>query len=284
MSALRLLWFVPPPIAVLATAIAPGTFDGARNRSSDEQFDSLVQGSCDAVVTAMDNVFAWNRRAGPGDFQIVAQVERTTPLSLIGSTITQLAEMRGAQVLVDAPGNGFVIALRALLADAGLAADTYELKEMGGVKERFDGLMAKAGDATLLGPPFDQMAIGAGKTLIARIQDAYPTFPGQGLVVRRSMLAHLQPQLQALLQAFELARARSRSDRIAARSLLVQAGVDPLAADPMLANLPQCLRPDSEGVALLIDHRRRLGLEGGDDSYEVLVNATLLPHQKKDSE
>ena len=54
---------------------------------SDEQFERLVRGDCDAVVTAMDNVFAWNRRAGPGDFCIVAQIERTTPLVVMAALL-----------------------------------------------------------------------------------------------------------------------------------------------------------------------------------------------------
>ena len=36
-------------------------------------------------------------------------------------------------------------------------------------------------------------------------------------------------------------------------------------------------RPDRDGVELLIGQRQRLGLQGGKDTYEMLVNEMLLP-------
>lgn len=281
MAALRVMWFVPPPIAILAKSLEPDAVKGALNRSSDEQFDALVSGSADAVVTAMDNVFAWNRRAGPGDFQVVAQLERTTPLTLVGSKAGDLSDLRGAEILVDAPENGFVIALRAMLADAGIPPQAYSLREAGGVKARFDDLMAGIGDATLLGPPFDSMALTLGRTMIARVQDAYPKFPGQGLVVRHNTLIRRLPQFRAWFEALESARKQAEAVPDAASIVIAAAGFEPLAAAAMVNNLPHSLRPDREGVDLLVRHRQRLGLPGGDDTYETLVNETLLKEEKE---
>src|SRR5205085_8166972 len=85
MHTLRLLWFVPSPVAVVADALrlaSTVTVQAARNPSSEAQFDALACGEVDAVVTAMDNVMDWNLRPGPRDLRIVAQVEGTTPLTL----------------------------------------------------------------------------------------------------------------------------------------------------------------------------------------------------------
>lgn len=287
MNPLRVMWFVPAPLIVLAQAALPGSVDGVINKSSDEQYDALVQGRCDAVVTSMDNVFAWNRRKGPRDFRIVAQVERTTPLSLVGSSASKLADLPGAAILVDAPHNGFVIALRAMLADAGIASHAYGLVETGGVKERFDALLAGEGAATLLGPPFDSLALQAGMTLLARVQDHYPAFPGQGLVIRQETIERRRPQLQAWLAALEHIAAICHADAAgpglaaANRGRLVAAGFAPLVAAAMLENLPAGLRPPRAGIELLRRHRQQLALEGAEDSYERLVDTSLLGNQEE---
>jgi hypothetical protein len=269
------MWFVPNPLIVLAQAALPGAAEGGLNKSSDEQYETLVQGGCDAVVTSMDNVFAWNRRTGPSDFRIVAQVERTTPLFLIGSSARRLADLRGAEILVDAQHNGFVIALRALLADAGIASDTYSLLEVGGVKARFDALVGGVGMATLLGPPFNDLAMQKGMAQLARVQDHYPEFPGQGLVMRQEAIARLRPQLCTWMAALAMTAARARTLPKSC-AMLVAAGFAPAAAAAMLANLPSGLRPTQRGIELLIRHRQRLLLEGADDSYKQLVDTSLL--------
>lgn len=273
MTPLRVMWFVPTPLIVLAQHGQPGAVEGVLNKSSDEQYEALAQGRCDAVVTSMDNVFAWNRRGGPDDFRIVAQVERTTPLTLIGSSATTLSALRGAEILVDAKHNGFVIALRAMLADQGLASEHYNLVETGGVKARFDALMAGAGAATLLGPPFDGLALQAGMTLLARVQDHYPEFPGQGLVMRGEAVARLRPQLLAWFAALERAAAAAGP---ASLDVLVASGFAPAAAAAMLDNLPAGLRPQPAGIALLIRQRQQLSLAGASDTYDQLVDTSLI--------
>src|SRR3954470_8521334 len=150
---LRLLWFVPAPLAVVAQGLkltSGVTLQAERNPSSDAQYHALASGEADAVVTAMDNVMDWNLRSGgPGDLKIIAQLERTTPLTLVGQKgRTALQELRGGTILVDAPRNGFIVALRARLAEAGIGPETCALEPVGGVKERHDALLAGQGDAT----------------------------------------------------------------------------------------------------------------------------------------
>ena len=286
-SAMRLMWFVPPPVVVVASAlglVAADTFTAVRNTSSDEQFEALSSGGMDLVVTAMDNVIAWNRRAGPVDFCIVAQIERTTPLHLMARPDVQtLADVRERTVLVDAPGNGFVIALRALLADAGLGADSYALHQVGGVKERLDALLAGEGHCTLLGPPFDTMALKAGMVRLASVQERYPAFPGQGLVMRRQAIERLREPLSAWLQGIDTASRSFTADEAAVRRALLDAGFPEAAVPAMVLMRPRSLRPDREGLELIIQHRQQLGLIGGDESYDRLVETSLLPSSTGDT-
>ncbi|MGR8023357.1 ABC transporter substrate-binding protein [Burkholderia cenocepacia] len=272
----RVMWFVPPLLALVAGS-EPGAIrvDARRNRSSDEQFDALVSGDVDAVVTSMDNVIGWNRRAGPRDFRVVAQIERTTPLSVVGQpSRATLGDLRDTDILVDAVDNGFVVALRMLLRDAGLADDAYRLVPCGGVKERFDALVAGQGAATLLGPPFDALAVRSGLTPLASVQEAYPEFPGQGVVMRAGCTA--RAHVVAWLANLERARLIVAGDAERATRAVLAGGLPLAAADAMLATAPESLRPDRAGVALLVEHRRALGLAGGEDDHAAFVDDSLI--------
>lgn len=280
---IRAIWFMPPPIAIVAAADGRYSeqaisIDAVRTRSSDEQFATLVTGERDAAVTAMDNVLAWNLRDGPQDFAIIGQVETTTLLPVIArAEILSLTGLAGRNILVDAPANGFVVALRAMLADAGIGEDGYTLIEVGGVKERLDVLVAGQGDATLLGPPFDAMALAAGFVSLGRINDSYPAFPGQGIVVRKETLQRQRAALSAWLSALEAGRQSIVDKPDAARAALAAEGFAGAAVDTMIAACPPfSLAPDPKGVDLLLAQRRQVGLPGGDVSYDALVDLTVL--------
>ncbi|RKR31355.1 ABC transporter substrate-binding protein [Paraburkholderia sp. BL17N1] len=273
---IRVMWFVPPLLAMVAAQDRRSLVtQSIRNRSSDEQFNALVAGEVDAVVTSMDNGIGWNRRVGPQDFRVVAQVERTTPLILVARAgRSNMSALRGADILVDAPDNGFVTALRAMLDDAGIGRDEYRLVPAGGVQERLEALLARQGVATLLGHPFDAMAVKAGFVRNASVQEHYPDFPGQGIVMRTGSRA--RSLVGAWLEDLERARQVVQERPALARQVVVSAGLPVAAADGMIALNPQSLRPTSEGVALLIAHRRALGLAGADSDYPAIVDDSLV--------
>lgn len=269
----RVMWFVPPAIAVAASwqECAGLSLETSRTQSSDEQFAALSDGSVDAVVTSMDNVFHWNHRPGPKDFVIVAQVETTTPLSIVASPrIKSVSDLGNARILVDAPENGFVIALRAMLSQAGLNLPDYTLTPVGGVKERYAALVKGEGDATLLGPPFDALAIKEGMHKVAEVQASYPEFPGQGLVVRKSSLSS-NPGIQLWLESLSETLARLPANLEKLRDSLSSQGLPDAAVSAMVQSVPTSLTPDERGVNLLIEHRRLLGLIGSDATYDQVV-------------
>lgn len=286
-NALRAMWFVPPALATIACALpvsAGRQPSASRNPSSDAQYEALVAGEVDVVVTAIDNVLAWNQRAGPRDFRVVAQIERTTPLALVGRPgMTSLNALADANILVDSPDNGFVIALKAMLHDAGLGADRYRLTPVGGVKERFDALLSAAGDATLLGPPFDSLALAQGLSMVTTVQGHYPAFPGQGVVIRSANEA-ARPKVAEWLCDLERVRVAMQDQAEWAESVLTGAGLPPAAVTAMLTSAPASLRPDAAGIALLISHRKALGLPGSSEQYATIVDESLLPQPSKDEQ
>jgi ABC-type nitrate/sulfonate/bicarbonate transport system substrate-binding protein len=272
----RILWFGPLPAALLADTRADQV-EYQRTRSSDQQFEQLVDGSVDAVVTAIDNVVEWNRRAPGADFRVFAQLEKSTDLALFGRPgLAGLEALRGARLLVDAPANGFAVALLALLDTVGIAARDCTLVPAGGVTERLDALLAGQGDATLLGPPFDQAAREAGCRQLAGINAQWPQFPGQGLVLSRSKARDLRPELIAWLDAMTKSRDWMKSAPEEATASLIEAGLPRgfAARAPHLA--PASWRPDPAGIALLIEHRRTVEFGGGDLDYADLVDLSLI--------
>ena len=277
-DSLRVMWFVPPAIAVAASWQAPANFhlESSRTQSSDEQYLSLCEGTVDAVVTSIDNVLHWNQRQGPQDFVVIAQVETTTPLQLIGSrTVTTPHDLAGANILVDAPDNGFVIALRALLQQVGLGLNDYRLTPVGGVRERFSALIQGEGDATLLGPPFDSMAIERGHHKLATIQDVYPNFPGQGLVVRKSV-GHSLEGLKTWVRMLQESLKTLPANEVRLKEALEDLSLPSEAVAALIKTFPKTLIPDRKGIELLIAQRAELSLPGAASTYEQITDCSLL--------
>jgi len=277
-NTLRVMWFVPPAIAVAASWQESLGFrlESSRTQSSDEQYLLLCEGAVDAVVTSIDNVLHWNQRQGPEDFVVVAQIETTTPLQLIGSSnLSVPSDLVGANILVDAPENGFVIALRALLQQAGLGTEDYRLTPVGGVRERFSALTEGQGDATLLGPPFDTMAVQRGLSHIATIQDVFSNFPGQGLVVRRSV-SHANEALKTWIHMLQASLTTVPDDTAKLKESLESLGLPPEAVTALVNTFPSTLIPSRDGIELLIGQRALLGLAGANVTYEQVVDCSFL--------
>ena len=199
---LHLSYFVPPTPHVAARE--RGLLGGielieSRTAGSPEQLAGLLAGELDVVVTAIDNLFEWTRAGA--DVRIVAQVERTTPLGIFaGPDVESLRDLQGGRFAVDAFANGFALVARYLLEQAGAEVDYLEV---GGVEERYQALLAGDVDGTLLGPPYDDLARAAGMGELVSVQERFPAFPGQGLVVRADLLGddELSRYLSALWQA-----------------------------------------------------------------------------------
>lgn len=267
---LKAIWFIEPAVALLARLNGAAGPEGRLTASSDEQYAALMAGEVDVAVTSMDNVMDWNLRDAAADFAIIAQIERTTRLTLMGRPgVTSFEDIRNGDLLVDAPANGFVVAARMVLAEEGLNAGDYSLVPAGGVRERMAALLSGAGDATLLGPPFDFQAADAGAARLAVVNDRYPDYPGQGLVIRRSALDACRADLATWLA--DLSRAIAQTDRPDAARQFADSGMPAPVAQVFAASLPDSLTPDRAGVDRVISQRRALGLRGGDVSYDDLV-------------
>lgn len=199
-NTLKETYFVPPvPLAVAKHLRyfeeAGLEVDSKTTRSSNQQREDLLSGERDVAVTAIDNLLIWNE--GQDDFRLIAQVEQTTSLTIYARPgLQSIGDLAGTRFAVDAATNGFAIVARHLLADAGVG--DVDFVEIGGVRERLSALLDGPADATLLGPPFDEMAEQAGLVKLLVANDLLGEYPGQGLVVRTSRI----PELRLLLRTY----------------------------------------------------------------------------------
>ncbi|MEU1984524.1 ABC transporter substrate-binding protein [Nocardia sp. NPDC019395] len=274
---LRQSVFVPPPVYVAADqlgllAAAGLDVETILTRSSDQQRAQLAAGECELAVTAIDNLIVWNA-AGAG-VRLLAQLEQTTPLSLVGARgVDTIDALRGAELGVDAVDNGFSVVLRYVLRSHGLAPGDYLLRPVGGVRERFEALRTGRIAATLLGPPLDEYARQEGLVPLLTVADELPDYPGQGLVAGPSAPPRSSETISVYLSCLDQARRwLAAADSADAVDVLVRGGYTESSAQVSIDTTPASLRPDAAGLRRLYSLRAGLdmmppGAPGADELF-----------------
>jgi ABC-type nitrate/sulfonate/bicarbonate transport system substrate-binding protein len=163
--------------------------------SSAEQLGMLARGEVDLIHTAPDNVV--NFETQPAAFGCDPATAPRLALLLGGSngplsvyalpTITTAAGLRGRTVGVDNPGSGFALALRDLLARAGLTlGQDYRFTVAGGTGARAAALAQGTLAATLVYPPFDLLLASKGCQQLVRSTSVYAAYASQALAGARN--------------------------------------------------------------------------------------------------
>lgn len=165
--------------------------------SSAQQLADLAAGNSDLVHTAPDNII--NYDTNPAAFGLdPAHAPRAVmlmggsngPLTVYARRgVAGLDGLRGQLVGVDNPTSGFALALRDLLARAGLELERdYRFSVAGGTGQRASRLIAGEIAATILYPPFDFLAGEAGCLPLARSVTTYPAYASQALAATTAFL------------------------------------------------------------------------------------------------
>lgn len=103
---------------------------------SEEVRKWLASGELDLADYGVDNAIAMVENAG-ADVIVVAATDYTPTELMAQPEFKSLADLRGKVVIVDAPNTQNALALKKILADAGLTAGTdYQMKEAGGTSAR----------------------------------------------------------------------------------------------------------------------------------------------------
>ena len=230
-------------------------------RGSVEQLVGAINGEFEIIMTAIDNVVAYDEGQGevavdgtPELFAFFGQDDAY--LNLVARPeIGSVAELRGKEVAVDAITTGFAFVLRQMLANAGVGEDEVEWIAAGGLVQRFAALTAGNHHATLMNTPFDLMAAAAGLHTLQRGRDAVPHYQGVVAAANRSWAA-----------ANEDAVVGYTSAHLDAIDWLYDPANRVAAADVLVANLPQMAREIAETTcALFVDPETGLARDGALD-------------------
>jgi ABC-type nitrate/sulfonate/bicarbonate transport system substrate-binding protein len=212
------------------------------------QMVNLIDGKFDIAMTAVDNLIAYREGEGEdpkvGPDLVAAMGADQGFLKLVSvPEVTAIGQLRGKTVSVDARTTGYAFVLFELLERGGLREPDFEVDRAGGVLQRFQALMEKKHDATLLLSPFEVQAEARGFHTLASASQALGAYQGLVAAVRQSWARQHRDALVGYIRAY-------------AR------GVEWLY-DP--AN-------KAEAVALLRKNLSSMTPEGADASYRVLLD------------
>lgn len=243
MTVLHQSLFIVPEIVEIARS--RGFFDDEEldvrdvmTPSSTAQHRDLDTGRVDLAITSIDNLLVWNAQntvsTNAGIVQ-VAQIETTTDLALIArSGLPPLSTVEELRLAVDATSNGFAVVAYAMLARLGVTPNHYAALPVGGVRDRYDALRAGTADITLVAPPLDALGVEQGMTVLSRIADLEPAYPGLGVVTRRDRFTN-DDTIGRYLRALDRAR-------------------------PFMSSPPPSLRPPANAFDVLTTLRASVGM------------------------
>jgi ABC-type nitrate/sulfonate/bicarbonate transport system substrate-binding protein len=264
---LRQILFVPPAPLVWAQHLGLFARQGleletTQTLSSDQLGEGLAAGTWDVGIAVVDNVIAWNAERAAG-LQIIAQLERSTVMAFCGlAQYTTLADAAAGSIAVDATTNGFVLVLYRALAAAGIDRHKCRFDAVGGVRHRFEALAAGRASATILVPPFIDMALEKGFRHLWDGKDVAPHYPGVVVAARAEWLRANEACALAYLRALQEANAWAtrRENAEAAVAALVAARYTTRAAQRLVSDAVPGLEPSVHGWNEVVALRRECGL------------------------
>ena len=159
--------------------------------SSEFQMSRFYAGEFDIAATAFDNLVAYQEGQGP------VQIVRPDAFAFLGVSdgflrfitlpeVGTFDELRGKDVSVDALNTGYAFVLRKLLATRNIAAGDINFVKVGGLRERWQELLARRQAGTMAMTPFDIMAKAHGLNVLADGTAALGAYQGTVLAARRS--------------------------------------------------------------------------------------------------
>ena len=171
------------------------------------QLVNLIDGKFDIAMTAVDNLIAYREgegedpKVGPDLVAVMGADQGFLNLVSVPE-ITTIAQLRGKTVSVDARSTGYAFVLFELLDRAGLREPDYKVERAGGVLQRFQALMEKKHDATLLLSPFEVQAEARGFHTLAAASDALGAYQGLVAAVRQSWAEQHRAALVGYIHAY----------------------------------------------------------------------------------
>ena len=189
-------------------------------QNSTELRTGLAAGAFDIAHAAVDNAVAMRESAG-ADIAIVMGGDSSMNEFFVQPEITEVAQLRGRTLIVDAPNTAYALQARKVLLKAGLKTGDYVIKVVGGTFQRVGAMRDdRSHAASALNPPFSFQARAFGLRSLGRMIDLIGPYQGSGVFVMRPWGAANGPALEAylaaLVQGLRWARAPERRDAVLA--------------------------------------------------------------------
>ena len=233
------------------------TVDVTLTGSSVEQQAGLIAGRFDVGFQQADHVVRAVENGS--DLFVFMPLGHAPGLTLVAAReISRIEDLRGRVVAVDGARTGYALLLRRLLKEHGLDESNVTLREVGGSRERYDAMKSGGVSASLLNPPFDANLVAEGYISLARLNEAFPTYPGPVMAASREWAAAHDRELTAFIRAYDAAYAWLEDPAHAGKAMTMlpeHLAIAPKAASAALERIAARGRPriTSEGLQQVID-------------------------------
>lgn len=171
------------------------------------QLVNVIDGKFDIAMTAIDNLIAYREgqgedpKVGPDLVAVMGADQGFLKLVTVPE-ITSIGGLRGKTVSVDARTTGYAFVLFELMERGGLREPDYKVERAGGVLQRFQALMDKKHDGTLLLSPFEVQAEARGFHTLASASQVLGPYQGLVAGVRQSWAANHREALVGYIRAY----------------------------------------------------------------------------------
>ena len=171
------------------------------------QLVNLIDGKFDIAVTAIDNLIAYREGQGEdpkvgADLVAVMGGDQGFLKLVTVPEVKSIGELRGRTLSVDARSTGYAFVLFELLDRGGLREPDYKVERAGGVLQRFQALMERKHDGTLLLSPFEVQAQARGFNVIASASEVLGPYQGLVAGVRQSWAQNNREALIGYIRAY----------------------------------------------------------------------------------
>ena len=171
------------------------------------QLVNVIDGKFDIAMTAIDNLIAYREgqgedpKVGPDLIAVMGADQGFLKLVTVPE-IASIGGLRGKTVSVDARTTGYAFVLFELMERSGLREPDYKVERAGGVLQRFQALMDKKHDGTLLLSPFEVQAEARGFHTLASASQVLGPYQGLVAGVRQSWAANHREALIGYIRAY----------------------------------------------------------------------------------
>ncbi|MGZ5032271.1 MAG: ABC transporter substrate-binding protein [Usitatibacter sp.] len=156
------------------------------------QMQNLAAGKFDIAFSTVDNVVAYDEGQGEAplaetpDFFAFMGGQYGAVRLVAQPDITEIAQLKGKSLAVDAATTGYAFVMKKLLQKGGLAEGDYQLEKLGGTAQRAEALMQGKTAATILTSPLEIAPEARGYKRLANAVDSIGPYQAVLGVARRS--------------------------------------------------------------------------------------------------